>query len=186
MSRNSTSQNVSQLLASNGLWCVSYKWRYQRRWLVRCGVGYVVTAEDLALPEYEGIMPQWYASLARTRTCLTPTGETFTAGGQLILREFAVSDTAGHADHIYLQSCYLGLHADPARFWLIHPRAVLVMDTRGDPVGVWATFRPRVRISRLEPSGRRSKRAPLVIDPISEATHSPARNLDELFERLFE
>lgn len=186
MSRNHTSQTVSQLLASNGLWCVSYKWRYQQRWLVRCGVGYVVTGEDLALPEYEGIMPQWYASLARTRTRLTPTGETFTAGGQLILREFAVSDTAGRADHIYLQSCYLGLHADPARFWLIHSRAVLVTDSSGEPVGVWATFRPRVRISRLGPSGRRSKGTPLVIDPIPEVSRSLARNLDELFERLFE
>ncbi len=79
---------------------------------------------------------------------------------------------------------YIHLLADPAHFWLIHPRAVLVTNTNGKPVGAWATFRPRVPITRLGQHARRSTGAPLVIDPIPQAP--PARNLDELFESLFE
>ncbi len=183
MSRNTTSETVSQLLTSNGLWCVSCKWRYQQRWLVRCGVGYFLTTEDLALPEYEGILPQWQASLEREQTCLLPTGETFSAGSQLLLRAF-VGASDPTQTRIYLLERYIHLLEDPAHFWLIHPRAVLVTNADGEPVGAWATFRPRVPITRLGRHGRRCTGAPLIIDPIPQAP--PCRNLDELFERLFE
>jgi hypothetical protein len=183
VTRNETPRATAEILVKDGLWCVSSKWRYHGRWLVRCGVGYFLTREDLSLPEYEGILPQWQASLSRERTRLVPTGETFSAGRQLILRAFAGENDPTQT-RIYLLERYILLHDDPAHYWLIHPRAILITNADGDPVGAWATFRPRVRISRVKQPGTLNKGTPLVIDPVPEATR--ARNLGELFERLFE
>ena len=183
MKRNNTTQTASQILEKNGLWSVSCKWRYRGRWLVRCGVGYFMTTEDLALPEYKGILPQWQAGLSRERVCLASTGETFSAGQQLLLRAF-VEENDPTQTRIYLLERYILLHDDPAHYWLIHPQAILITNADGDPVGVWATFRPRVRITRVKQPGTPSKGTPLAIDPVPIATR--ARNLDELFECLFE
>lgn len=185
MKRNKTPQTTAEILVKHGLWCVSNKWRYQDRWLVRCGVGYFLSMEDLALPEYEGILPQWQASLSRERARLVPTGETFSAGQQLILRAF-VEESAPSQTRIYLLEPYIHLLEDPERYWLIHPRAVLITNADGEPVGAWATFRPRVPITKVEPDCARIKGVPLVIDPSPQVTRPPARNLDDLFERLFE
>ena len=185
MKSNKTPQTAEEILEKYGLWCVSSKWRYQGRWLVRCAVGYFLTTEDLQLPTYEGILPQWQASLSRERTCLAPTGETFSAGQGLILRAF-VEESALSQARIYLLEQYIHLLDGPERYWLIHPRVVLITHANGTPVGALATFRPRVSIAKVGPGGVRTKGVPLVIDPHPEVTRQSARNLDELFERLFE
>lgn len=155
--RNKTPQTTVEILVKHGLWCVSSKWRHRECWLVRCGVGYFLSTEDLALPEHGGILPQWQAGLSRARSCLVPTGEMFSAGQQLTLRAF-VEESDPMRTRIYLLESYIHLLEGPERYWLIHPRAVLVTNTKGEPVGAWATFRPRVHITRLGQHGGAAKR----------------------------